>query len=458
VSDDDAAAAHPHAPAFPHVLTAPVSGVPSGVEVLAIGNELLLGETVDTNTAWMARRLAREGIRLVRATLVGDDAAAIRTALAEALRRTGIVICTGGLGPTADDLTRDVVAGFYGRELRTDDAWLAELQRRYQKRGVTMPEINRVQALRPEGARLLPNARGTAPGIILEDEALGTAILLPGVPAEMRGLVDGHVVEYLQARLRPTGAVESRALRTTGISESALAERIDDVIHDIAPLTLAFLPGLAGVDLRLTHWGDASAEAAESAFTRVVDALRARLSRYLYAEGDEDLAVLVGRLLRHHRLTLALAESCTAGLLAKKLTDEAGASDFLCGGFVTYADEAKRDVLGVRPETLAQHGAVSEQCAREMAEGARRVLGADLALSITGIAGPGGGSADKPVGLVWFALALRAEVAQRLGCEPVAARTFVFPGDRGEIRERSAQAALDMLRRSLQRTGRTPDG
>jgi nicotinamide-nucleotide amidase len=296
---------------------------------------------------------------------------------------------------------------------------------------------------------LLPNARGTAPALILEDATLGVTILLPGVPSEMRGLVDDHVLGYLTDRLRPTGAIDSRVLRTTGISEAALAERVDDLIRDIAPLTIAFLPGIAGVDLRLTHWGDTARDLAEAAFTRVLASLRDRLGNVLYAEGDVGLTFVVGELLRQQKLTLGLAESCTGGLLATRLTDEAGASDYLRGGIVTYANDAKRDLLGVRAETLAMHGAVSEQCAREMAEGARRVFGAHIGVSITGIAGPGGGSPEKPVGLVWFAVAIEADVARALDTDPIRARSFVFPGDRGEIRERSAQAALDMLRRSL---------
>jgi nicotinamide-nucleotide amidase len=432
-----------------------MSNTAAGVEVLAIGTELLLGETVDTNTAWLARRLAQEGFRVMRGTIVGDAADPIRAALADALRRTGTVICTGGLGPTTDDVTRAAVADFYGRELHTDDAWLAELHRRYERRGIPMPDSNRVQALRPAGAILLPNARGTAPGIILEDAALGATILLPGVPAEMRALIESQVLNYLRQRLRPGVPIESRVLRTTGISESALAERVHDAIRDVAPLTIAFHPGLDGVDIRLTHWGDSPADVAESAFARVTAALRERLGAHVYGDDRVELAALVGQLLRGRGLALAVAESCTGGLLAKKLTDEAGASDFLRGGFVTYANEAKREQLGVQPETLARYGAVSEQCAREMAECARRELRADLGLSITGIAGPGGGTAEKPVGLVWFALAMGAEVARELECEAVTARSFVFPGNRSEIRERSAQAALDLVRRSLQRVRRT---
>lgn len=419
------------------------------VEVVAIGNELVLGETTDTNTAWIARRLASAGYRMSRATVVSDDPAGIRDAVGAALRRSGTVICTGGLGPTADDLTRDVVAGLYGRAQYVDEGWLAELRRRYALRRIPMPEINRVQALVPEGAELLSNARGTAPGIMLHDGSLGTTFLLPGVPSEMRAMLDAEVLPRLIRRLAPSRPVRSRVLRTTGISEAALAERIADVVADTAPLTLAFLPGRGGVDLRLTDWGDADANAADAVFERVIGVLRERLGTLVFAEGDVGLASVVGAALRRLGLRLALAESCTGGLVAKMLTDEAGASDYMMAGLVTYSNEAKMDVLGVSDELLREHGAVSEACARAMAEGGLRAGRANIALAITGIAGPGGGTPEKPVGLVWFALALDTALAANTGQETVTARRVVLPGDRGEVRERAAFAGLDTIRRVL---------
>lgn len=450
------------------------------IEILAIGDELLLGETVDTNAAWIAQRLAREGIATARKTTVGDDAAAIRDALTAALRRTRVVVCTGGLGPTRDDLTRDAVAGVYGREQHVDEGWLGVLRERYARRGIPMPEVNRVQALLPAGATLLHNDTGTAPGIAMDDDALGLTIMLPGVPSEMRGLMEAHVVPLLRDRLHAARPIRSRMLRTAGISEAALAERIDDIAQDIAQdiarnvaqdiaqdnarnvahdaaqesapdasaLTLAFLPQVASVDLRLTCRGDAAD--GDAMLERAVTRLRERLGDDVYATDDTDLAVLVGRVLTERGLTLALAESCTGGLVSKRLSDASGASSFLLAGFVTYHNEAKREFLGVRTETLAMHGAVSEQCAREMAEGARRAIDADVAVAITGIAGPGGGSEDKPVGTVWYAVALKPDVARSLGRPaPVTARKFVHPGDRSDIRDRAAQTALDMLRRTL---------
>jgi nicotinamide-nucleotide amidase len=293
-----------------------------------------------------------------------------------------------------------------------------------------------VQGEHPEGATLLPNARGTAPGIVLDDAAIGLTILLPGVPAEMRALVDEHVLPLLRARLRPAAPVRSRLLRTAGLSEALLAERIADIAAAAAPpVSLAYLPHVTGVDLRVT-----APATHDAAAQQLVDALHDRLGENVYATGARDLALVVGDMLRERALTLAIAESCTGGLVAKRLTDEGGASAYMLAGFVTYSDAAKRHQLGVRADTLATHGAVSEPCALEMAEGARRAADADVAISITGVAGPGGGTAAKPVGTVWIGVAFRAATH---------ARHFLFPGDRGEIRERTAQSALDMLRRLL---------
>ncbi|HSJ26541.1 MAG TPA: competence/damage-inducible protein A [Longimicrobiales bacterium] len=417
-------------------MTTRPAGPGAAVEILAIGDELLLGATVDTNSAWIARRLAAEGIVVVRKTTVGDDVALITQALDDALRRTGTVLCTGGLGPTPDDLTRHAVAAQYGRRIVVDEAWVQILRERHAARGMEMPAINRVQGEHPEGARLLHNARGTAPGIVVHDDAIGTTILLPGVPHEMRGLMEDDVVPLLRERLQPTSRLVSRLLRTAGLSEALLAERVADIAAGVtAPLSLAYLPHVTGVDLRVTAPATHEADA-----VALQDFLRQRLAADVYAADETDLADVVGGMLKERGLTVALAESCTGGLLAKRLTDGAGASAYLHAGFVTYANDAKRDQLGVPAETLALHGAVSELCARQMAEGARQVASADVAISITGVAGPGGGSEEKPVGTVWIAVALPAGTHARL---------FRFSGDRGIVRDRSAQAALDMLRRRL---------
>lgn len=412
----------------------------SGVEVIAIGTELLLGATVDGNGAWLGRRLAEVGVRVGRLSVVGDDDGEIRDAVSGALARTGLVICTGGLGPTRDDVTRPAVASLFGRGLVVDDAWLDVVRERFRRRGLDMPEVNRTQAEVPEGARLLPNARGTAPGIIVEGD-IGTVVLLPGVPHEMRGLTERFVIPYLRDRGAACGSpVASRVIRTTGISESALAERVGDLADRLAPLTLAYLPSLAGEDVRVTCWGDIAESDAGPALNRAEAMLRDRLDTWVYGTDDDDLAAIVGCELRERGLSIAIAESCTGGLLAKRLTDAAGASDFLIAGIVVYADASKSQLLGVRNDTLSRSGAVSEAVALEMAQGVRGSIGSDVAVAITGIAGPGGATPDKPVGTVWAAVAT-ADGAQ--------ARLFRLAGSRAEIRERAAQAALAWLRQHL---------
>jgi nicotinamide-nucleotide amidase len=407
------------------------------IELLAIGNELLLGETIDTNSSWIARRLTREGIVVARKTTIGDDVALIRESLEAALRRTRTVVCTGGLGPTVDDLTRHAVAALYGRPIVIDESWIDVLRARYRARGIEMPAINRVQGEVPEGARAIPNPRGTAPAIVIEDDALGMTILLPGVPAEMRGFMDDVIVDLLRERLRPSAAVEIRVLRTTGISEAALAERVADIAAVVAPVDLAFLPNLAGVDLRLSCTGD---EVSLRRLDALCTALRDRLGVLVYAADERDLAAVVGEELRTRELTVAVAESCTGGLCGKRLTDVPGSSAYVQAGFITYSNDAKRALLGVRGETLDGHGAVSGECAQEMAAGARVRGDADIGIAITGIAGPGGGTDEKPVGTTWITVDAGAVVHTR---------RFIFIGDRGDIRERAAQAALDMLRRVL---------
>jgi nicotinamide-nucleotide amidase len=415
------------------------------IEIVTIGDELLLGETVDRNSAWLGQRLAAAGIRVVRRASVGDDAAAIKDAVAQGLERTGVVLCTGGLGPTRDDLTKPAVAELFGRELVLDPGLLDRLEQRFRERGQTLTELGRTQAVVPAGATIFPNSRGTAPGLALEDAEGRLAILLPGVPYEMQALVEEHVLPFLLAR-RPERArpIRHRVLRTTGIPESILAERVDDILPTLQPISVAFLPAPIGVDLRLTSWGDLDASEVEGALDRAEAALVERIGAFVYGKGEDDLADAVAGLLTTRGLTLAVAESCTGGLIAKRLTDRPGASAYLLAGVVAYANEAKRRFLGVRSSTLEAHGAVSAETAREMAEGARREAGADTAVAVTGIAGPSGGTPAKPVGTVWIAAAVG---------ERIETRRHHFGGDRSEIRERAAQAALALLWQLLRETG-----
>lgn len=409
----------------------------AAVEVVAIGNELLNGQTVDSNAAWLGRRLASIGVRVARRATVGDTAADIRDAVTEALERTGAVICTGGLGPTPDDLTKPVVASIFRRELVLDDALLDALRRRFEERGIRMAANNRMQAEVPAGAIIFPNPRGTAPGLCLEDDQGRFAILLPGVPSEMRAIVDGSVIDYLAARWpdRP-GPILHRTVRTTGIPESTLAQRIDDLLPAFEPLTVAFLPGVNGVDLRLTSWGGLPEAEAIGRLDAADAALSERIGAYVYGRDDQDLVDVVSERLVAAGLSLSLAESCTGGLIAKRLTDRPGASRFLVAGIVSYANDAKLRLLGVRPEVLRAHGAVSAEAVREMVDRVRDRTGTRAGVAVTGIAGPDGGSEAKPVGTVWIAAAVDSDVE---------VRHLRLPGDRGEIRERAAQAALALL-------------
>jgi nicotinamide-nucleotide amidase len=410
----------------------------AAVEIVTIGNELLRGDTVDGNAAWLGRRLADAGIRVARRATVGDDAAAIQAALRDALARTGTVLCTGGLGPTSDDLTRPAVAALYGRALAADPGVLAHIERRFAVRGITMPVSNRVQAEVPVGAHVFANPAGTAPALALEDAALGATLLLPGVPHEVRALMDAGVLDWLRARWPALKAGESAVLRTTGISESALFDRVLDLVPGAAPVEVAFLPAWTGVDVRLTSWGEADA----ARVTALADVFAARLDAWIYTRDERDLAVVLGDALRERGIHVALAESCTGGLLAKRLTDEGGASAYVHAGIVAYHNDAKRRLLGVSADTLRTHGAVSEATARAMLAGARRAADASCGIAVTGVAGPGGGSADKPVGTVWIAASVE-DVEE--------AQLFRFPGSRDAVRQFAAQAGLRLLHRLLTR-------
>lgn len=409
----------------------------SAIEILTVGNELLLGFTPDTNAAEIARALSAAGVRVVRHASVGDEPEAIRSAVRDALARTGAVLTTGGLGPTRDDVTKLAVAEIFQAPLEFDPAVWTALVARFVRMGRTPPESNRAQAEVPRGATVLPNRWGTAPGLWLEGGP-GLAIMLPGVPGEMRRLLEHEVAPRLATRAGGR-VVRSRLVRTTGIAESALAERMGDIEREVAPLTLAYLPGSDGVDLRLSAWL-LSPEEADRRLEAGAALLWQRAGDHAYGVDDADLAAAVLEAARTLRLTLVTAESCTGGLVGGRLTAIPGSSEVYLGGVVCYANELKVALLGVEPDLLAQHGAVSEPVALAMARGAVERLGAGAAVSVTGIAGPGGGSESKPVGTVWVGVSAggRAE-----------ARHAVLSGDRQEIRARAAQMALYLLFRNL---------
>lgn len=408
------------------------------VELVTIGDELLLGFTIDTNGAFLARKLAEIGVAIVRRTSVGDDVNAIVGALREALERTGAVITTGGLGPTTDDVTRDAVAALFGVELVVDERHLEWMRERWRTRfGRDMPDANRRQAMLPAGARKLDNHHGSAPGIWTEDHR-GWIVSLPGVPRELRGMTDDTLIPLL--RERGTGAViRSRTLRTTGIPESLLQDRIARAGVKPGAASLAYLPGVDGVDLRITARG-ARPEDAEREIAAVEQGIRAELAEAIYGDEDTDLAAVVLDRCRAAGRTIAVAESCTGGMLGARLTAIAGSSDVFLGGVIAYANAVKVRELGVSAGDLERDGAVSETVVRAMASGVRAKFGADIGLAITGVAGPGGGTPEKPVGLVWICAATDDRV------EP---RRLQGWGDRHEIRYRATQAAMDLARRML---------
>jgi nicotinamide-nucleotide amidase len=413
------------------------------VELVSIGNELLLGYTIDTNAAFFAREAAAQGIRVVRRATVGDGPEEIAAAVREALARTGAVITSGGLGPTADDLTKPSIAAIFSRGMRLDETIVADLQERWRKRGWPgeLPAANRQQAMIPEGADIIRNDHGSAPGIWLEDAQGRWCAMLPGVPREFRGMAREQVIPRLVAKRGGAAGfvVRSRTLRTTGIAESKLADEMGELAKDPLGTRLAYLPGWEGVDLRLTVWNEPAARAAVL-LDAAEQAIRAKVGGWIYGTDDDDLAALLLQQLRSRGLKIAVAESCTGGMLGMRLTAVPGSSDVVDGGTIAYANHVKVRELGVTEATLAAYGAVSEETAREMAAGVRARFGVDVGVGITGVAGPGGGSPEKPVGTVCLAVDLRGALR--------AVRTTMV-GDRHEVRQRSTQAALNLLRRAL---------
>ena len=411
----------------------------SSAEIVTIGTEMLLGDLVDTNTAWMSQRLARLGVGVYRHTTVGDNSERIAGALKEAAVRTDLVVTTGGLGPTSDDLTNACLATLTGRGMVEYQEARKHVDRKFAQFGREPTPSNYKQALFPEGTDLIPNPLGTAMGALVEWEGALFATL-PGVPSEMKRMFE-ETLEPL-VRSRSDGSIVSKTLHFAGLGESALAEKVQDFLDATDP-TVAPLASQGKVRLRITTRA-ATEEEAQAKISPIEEEILARLGDYFFGENDETLEGAVTRLLKDQGATLALAESCTGGLLAKRLTDLPGSSAYFKEGLVTYSNEAKERMLGVPKELLLEHGAVSEPVAREMAEGARRAAGADYGLSVTGIAGPDGGTEEKPVGLVFVGISnSQGTYAEKLDLS-------AWARSRGSIRERSANRAFDLLRLRLE--------
>ncbi len=408
-------------------------------EIVAVGTELLLGQILNTNARYLAQALARLGIDIYYQTVVGDNRERLAGVLSRALARSDVVITCGGLGPTADDLTREAVADALGLPLIEDEAARQVVESYFRRRGLDLaPAGNRRQWLLPAGARALRNEHGSAPGFILE--AGGKVVIsLPGPPGELRPMFEEQVLPYLSALPGRDGTViVSRVLHLCGIGEAAAEELVRDLAEGSNP-TLAPYAHPGQVDLRLTAKAR-SEEEARRLLAPLEEEVRRRLGEHVFGADEETLEAVVGALLRARGLRLALAESCTGGLVAERITRVPGSSDYFVFGAVTYANEAKERVLGVPAETLRRWGAVSRQTALAMAEGARALMDADVAVAITGIAGPTGGTPEKPVGTVYFGLSAREGSWWRKGS---------FTGDRETIRRWSAQEALTLLRSYL---------
>ena len=406
-------------------------------EILAVGSELLTPLRSDTNALWLTQRLIEVGVEVGARTTLADDPALLESAFRTALSRADLVISTGGLGPTEDDLTREAAAAALGLELRRDPEILEALKARFARYKRAMASINEKQADVIEGAFVLDNSRGTAPGLRVED-AGRMLVLLPGPPSEMKPMFDEQVLPLVRARAG--GAVlETRVLKIASMSES-------DVDQTVAPLYKTFtnprttiLSAPGQVELHLTASGSSSAEAGDR-LEALGSGIRGLLAGRIFSEDGRELPVVVAALLRERGLTLGLAESCTGGLLAARLTDVPGSSAFFERGLVTYSNRSKVELLGVSAELIDAQGAVSEAVAAAMAAGIRRAAGVDIGVAITGIAGPEGGTPDKPLGTVYFALD---------GAAGTRVRQALFPGDRERIRHQATQSVLEMLRRGL---------
>ena len=409
-------------------------------EIISVGTELLLGEIDDTDASYLSRRLAELGVDVHFRHTVGDNLRRIVQTLSSARRRADLLVLCGGLGPTPDDVTREALAELTQRPLQSSSSAELKLRQFFAARGLEPTPNNLQQCQVPRGGELLDNAAGTAPGVWLEHEST-VFVALPGPPVELQTVFEQQVFPRLRQRLQAEGALTlyTRSLRTSGVGESVLAEQIGDLLAGQRDPTLGVYASPGEVRIRLATKAAGSAEA-ERTFGPVEQELRRRLGAHVYGVDDESLETAVGNALLAAGATLAVAESCTGGLIASRITDVPGASRYFLAGYVTYSDQAKRDLLGVPEALLAEHGAVSAECAEAMAHGAWQRSGATYGLSVTGIAGPGGGTPDKPVGLVYLGVSHQpGAVVQR----------FLWPGTREQFKRRTSQLALDLLRRFI---------
>jgi nicotinamide-nucleotide amidase len=405
-------------------------------EILSVGTELLLGDILNTNAQYIAKRLADMGISVYHQTVVGDNPQRLKKAYELAFSRADLVITTGGLGPTKDDLTKENAAEYFGKELVLDEASLKKIEGYFIKSNRVMTENNIKQAYIPEDAVIIPNNNGTAPGCII-DQNSKIVVLLPGPPREMRPMLEETVIPYLKKYQE--GVLVSKVLRVIGIGESSAEDMLKDLIDNQSNPTIAPYAKEGEVIFRITAKSH-SEEEGEKLIQPMEKEVRERLGDNIYGEGDTTLENVLAEMLIQNNLTIACAESCTGGMVSARFVNYPGISEVFMEGAVTYSNEAKMHRLGVKNETLKKYGAVSSETAAEMAEGIARTAGTDIGISTTGIAGPGGGTTEKPVGLVYIGLYIKGEVKTK---------KLVLRGNREKIRVRATMSLLDWLRRQV---------
>ena len=406
-------------------------------EIITIGDELISGYKVDTNSAFIARQLTRIGLNVKYKSSVGDSVSAMEEGFHLALQRAKVIITTGGLGPTDDDITKKAIVKVFKRNLIFNEEILEDLKKRFAKRGIEMPAINQNQALLPQGATLFPNKYGSAVGICIPEKGR-VFISLPGVPFEMEQIMTDEVIPYLK-ELSHDQTIKVVSLKTIGIIESKLAELITDGLKLKQNVKLAYLPSPGGIELRISATAEHENEADE-AVQKTLREIETRVGRYIFGHDEDTLESVVGQLLLDNDRTLAVAESCTGGQLGMQITAIPGSSKYFLGGIISYSNDVKIDQLRVDKEIIEKYGAVSEECAISMAKGCRELFDSDYALSVTGIAGPDGGTDEKPVGLTYIGLS---------SIHDTFAKEFNFGSLRKTNRTRAIYAALEMLRRNI---------
>ncbi len=407
-------------------------------EIITIGDELLIGQVINTNASYIGQKLSEIGIRVMRIVSVGDTERDIISELKYAFENFDVVILTGGLGPTHDDVTKNAICKFFDTELILNEDVLNQVKEFLAKRGVELNEANRSQALVPKKAKIINNRWGTAPGFLFEENGK-IVIVMPGVPKEMQGMMESFVINYL-AEKSAGNVIKQKILKTTGIPESYLYEKLKETVKEVEKFCkIAFLPSPIGVKIRITVQAE-NKEKADDIVKEVERKFREKVDKYIYGVDNEELEEVVGKLLVERGLKIAVAESCTGGLICDRITNVSGSSRYFERGVVAYSNEAKVQILGVPEELIKNYGAVSREVAEAMAEGVRKISGADIGISTTGIAGPTGGTPQKPVGLVWIGYSDKNETF---------AKEFRFGYDRLGNKQIASQMALEILRRKL---------